>query len=82
MQGFQHSTLCEQLVLSCSLPVVENDDAKILWDFRILTNIRIPNNRPGIVIFFKKCHQIMFAEVLYLVLLILIFEKEDEKISK
>ena len=36
------------------LPVVENNDAKILWDFGIFTNIRIPNNRPDIVLFLKK----------------------------
>jgi len=43
--------------------VVENDDAKVLWDFGIFTNIRIQSNRPDVVVFTKKCHQIMFAEI-------------------
>ena len=41
--------------------VVENDRAKILWDFNIQTDHAIQHRRPGIVVLYKnerKCHLI------------------------
>ena len=40
-------------------PVVENTNVKILWDFTIQTDKKMPNNRPDIVIvekINKICH--------------------------
>jgi len=63
------------------LPVMENDLVKILWDFGLFTNIRIPNNIPDIVIFMKPCHRIMFVEI-SCPADVHVFGKEDEKVTK
>jgi len=62
------------------LPVMENDLVKILWDFGLF-NIRIPNNRPNIVIFMKRCHRIMFLEI-SCPADVHVFGKEDQKVIK
>ena len=46
------------------LPVVENGDAKLLWDFGLITDNRVPLNRPDSVLFHKQENRIIFFEVL------------------
>jgi len=36
------------------LPVVENDVAKILWDFGLYTSAHLLSNRPDIALFLKE----------------------------
>ena len=63
------------------LPVIENDDVKILWDFGLSTHMQVSCNRPDIVVFLKMCHRILFVEI-SCPCDVNVFEKEDEKVSK
>jgi len=46
------------------LPVVENAEIKILWDFGVITVSRIESNRPDIVVFLKEApEKILLIEV-------------------
>ena len=36
------------------LPVVENEVAKVLWDFGLYTDVHVSSNWPDIVLFLKK----------------------------
>ena len=45
------------------LPVIENDKIKILWDFDMVTDVKVSCNWPDIVIFLKQDQHIMFLEV-------------------
>ena len=41
----------------CPHPVIQNDSAKLLWDFTIQTDRHLPHNRPHIVwVDFTKKH--------------------------
>ena len=46
------------------LPVVENDEIKLLWDFGMVTDHMVCHNRPDITVFLKK-DQSHSAFVLY-----------------
>jgi len=61
------------------LPVTENDKIKILWDFDMVTDVKVSCNRPNIVIFLKWDQRIMFLEV-SCPADINVVEKETEKI--
>ena len=63
------------------LPVVENDEIKLLWDFGMITDLAVCHNRPDIVVFLKKDHRILFLEVACPADTN-VLSKEDEKISK
>ena len=45
------------------LPVTENSDAKLLWDFSVVTDNHVASNRPDIVLFYKREGRIIFFEV-------------------
>ena len=62
-------------------PVVENSNAKLLWDFSLVSASHHPSNRPDIVLFDYQNKKILFIEVScpadpH------VLAKEDEKIQK
>ena len=62
-------------------PVVENSNAKLLWDFSLVSASHHPSNRPDIVLFDYQHKKILFIEVScpadpH------VLAKEDEKIQK
>jgi len=63
------------------LPVTENSNAKILWDFGLVTDNPISSNRPDIVLFYKQEQRIIFFEI-SCPADINIFAKELEKENK
>ena len=63
------------------LPVVENDEVKLLWDFGMITDHAVCHNRPDITMFMKKDHRILFLEIACLAV-VNVLSKEDEKILK
>ena len=63
------------------LPVVENDEVKLLWDFGIITDLTVCHNRPDIVVYLKKDHQVLFLEI-SCPADVNVLDKEDEKVSK
>ena len=63
------------------LPVVENDEVKLLWDFGMITDLSVRHNRPDIVVFLKKDLRILFLEVACPAD-VNVLDKEDEKVSK
>jgi len=62
-------------------PVVENEEVKILWDFGMITDLRVCHNRPDIVTFLKKDQRILFLEI-SCPADVNVLDKEDEKVSK
>ena len=60
------------------LPVVKNDEIKLLWDFGMITDLPVYHNRPDIVVFLKKDHCILFLEVAWPVD-INVLSKEDRR---
>ena len=63
------------------LPVVENEVAKVLWDFGLYTDVHVSSNRPDIVLFLKKEERIIFFEVACPAD-INVLTKEQEKLNK
>ena len=45
------------------LPVIENDDAKLLWDFGMVTDNHVTSNRPDIVLFYKQERRIIIFKI-------------------
>ena len=65
-----HLSKCFKLPLSAKhwydhqpLPVVENDSAKVLWDFSLQTDVHVPSNRPDLVLFLKHEQMFMFLRI-------------------
>ena len=63
------------------LPVVENDEIKLLWDFGMVTDHMVCHNHPDITVFLRKDHCILFIEIACPVD-VNTLTKEDEKILK
>ena len=63
------------------LPVVENNEIKLLWDFGMVTDHMISHNRPDITVFLRRDHHILFAETACPAD-VNVLAKEDEKILK
>ena len=63
------------------LPVVENNEIKLLWDFGMVTDHTISHNRPDITVFLRRDHRILFVEIACPAN-VNILAKEDEKILK
>ena len=63
------------------LPVIENAQVKVLWDFSMVTDARISCNRPNIVVFLKQEKRILFLEV-SCPADVNVVEKEEEKVQK
>ncbi len=49
--------------------VVENDQAKILWDFKIQTDKLVMANQPEIVLINKQQNMAVVIEVIYILLI-------------
>ena len=62
-------------------PVLETSAAKILWDFGLTTHQKHASNRPDIVLFDYKSHEILFIEI-SCPADINVSTKEAEKLSK
>ena len=62
-------------------PLIESPTAKILWDFRLVTNFNHPSNHPDIVLH-DFCQQEIFFIEISCPADINVSSKEDEKISK
>ena len=45
------------------LPVIENDQVKLVWDGTILTDRHVPHNRPDITLVLKDKHQWLLVDV-------------------
>jgi len=43
--------------------VIENDQIKLVWDSTIVTDRRVPHNRPDITIVLKDRHQSLMVDV-------------------
>ena len=85
-----HWHLCSTFHISLSatswhdhhlLPVVENDEVKLLRDFGIITDLTVCYNRPDIVVCLKKDHQKLFLEI-SCPADVNVLDKEDEEVSK
>ena len=85
-----HWHLCKFFRLSTSasswygynpLPVVENGDAKLLWDFGLITDNHVASNRPDIMLFHKQEGRIIFFEISYPADINVLL-KEQEKLTK
>ena len=63
------------------LPVVENDEVKLLWDFGMITDLTVCHNLPDIIMFLKRDHRILFVEIACPADTN-ILDKEDEKVVK
>ena len=83
-----HWNLCKKFDLPCKETwydhspesVLENDQVKVLWDFKIQTDLHLDHNRPDIVVLEKKervCYIIDVACPFDMRVL----EKEQEKID-
>ena len=64
------------------LPVVENEQAKILWDFGIQTLTTVGSNHPDIVVFLKECTTSILLLEISCPVDMNILMKEEEKITK
>ena len=64
------------------LPVVENEQAKILWDFGIQTLTTVGSNHPDIVVFLKECPTGILLLEISCPADMNILMKEEEKITK
>ena len=85
-----HWHLCKYFKLSVSanswyehhpLPVTENGDAKLLWDFGLITDNHVASNRPDVVLFHKQESRIIFFEI-SCPADINVLIKEQEKLNK
>ncbi|XP_068684473.1 uncharacterized protein [Montipora foliosa] len=45
------------------IPVIENDQVKLVWDGTIVTDRRVPHNRPDITLVLKDKHQWLLVDV-------------------
>ena len=45
------------------LPVIENDQVKLMWDGTIVTDRRVPHNRSDITLVLKEKHQWLLVDV-------------------
>ena len=63
------------------LPVVENNEIKLLWDFGMVTDHMISHNRSDITVFLRRDHRILFVEIACPAD-VNVLAKEDEKILK
>ena len=64
-KSFKLSTFASSWYGHNPLPVVENayGDAKLLWDFGLITDNHVASNRPYIVLFHKQESRIIFFEI-------------------
>jgi len=85
-----HWHLCKFFKLSTSanswyehhpLPVTENGDAKLLWDFGLITDNHVASNWPDVVLFHKQESRIIFLEI-SCPADINFLNKEQEKLTK
>ena len=44
-------------------PISENGNAKLLWDFGVVTDHHVESNRPDVVLFYKQEKRIIFFEI-------------------
>ena len=45
------------------IPVIENEQVKLMWDNTIITDRRVPNNRPDITLVLKDRHKWVMVDV-------------------
>ena len=46
-----------------SIPVMENEQVKLMWDNTVITDRRVPHNRPDITLVLKDRHQWVMVDV-------------------